>query len=762
MNAVAYAGNRRSKRRLAVAVFLALVTSGTAAGQPLQRPRGARIGAALARALERPLPAEGLAIAVVLREADLPARGAERRAAVNARQQVVLDALPSGGLRLKHRYRSLAGFAGWAGRAAVEALSRRDDVELVYLDGRVHAALAQGVPLVGADTAHARGYTGAGVKVAVLDTGIDTDHPDLADDVAAQHCFCDDHPSPSLGCCPGGDDEEANAEDDNGHGTNVAGIITSGGVASSVGVAPDAKIVAVKVLDANGDGSFSDVAAALDWVLTERGVVGGPVEGTRIVNLSLGDGGEYDDATAEPCQGSNTALAIAALHQDGVAVFVASGNEGHDAGIAFPACVAQAISVGGVYDASLGSASWTACSDYPTAADVFVCHTNSGQLLDLLAPDWRTTTAKLGGGTVAFGGTSASSPYAAAEAAILLQADAELTPEDVRTLLKANGPQVTNPDNGLSFTRSDVGEALLQVVPPVCGNGIVEGGEDCDDGGTAGGDCCSASCGFESLGSPCDDGDACTESDFCDGGACEPGPPLVCDDGAFCNGEETCDSGSGCLSGTPPATGDGVDCTVDSCDEDGDVVVHAPDDSLCDDGLYCNGSETCDAIDDCQPGVPPPTDDGVACTIDSCDEVGDSVVHAPDDSICDDGLYCNGSETCDVIDDCQPGVPPPTDDGVACTIDSCDEVGDSVVHAPDDLQCDDADDCTADSCDAFAGCTHEPIALCGTSVPATPRGGPAVLGLLVLASGSVLLARRRANVSKGGSETAVGAEPSGK
>jgi cysteine-rich repeat protein len=710
MNAAAYAGIRRSRRRLAVAVLLALVTSGTAAAQPLQRPSGARIGAALARALERPLPAEGLAIAVALRKADLPARGAERRAAVKARQQVVLDALPSGGLRLKHRYRSLAGFAGWAGRAAVEALAQRDDVELVYLDGRVHASLAQGVVLVGADTAHARGYTGAGVKVAVLDTGIDTDHPDLADDVAAQHCFCDNHPSPSVGCCPGGDDEEANAEDDNGHGTSVAGIITSGGVASSVGVAPDAPIVAVKVLDANGDGSFSDLAAALDWVLTERNVVGGPVEGTRVVNLSLGDDGEYDDATAAPCQGSNTASAIAALHQDGVAVFVASGNAGHDAGIAFPACVAQAISVGGVYDASLGLVSWTTvCSDYPTAADVFVCHSNSGELLDLLAPDWRTVTAKLGGGTTAFGGTSASSPYAAAEAAILLQADAELTPEDVRTLLKANGPQVTNPDNGLSFTRSDVGEAVLQVAPAVCGNGFVESGEDCDDGGTAGGDCCSATCGFESLGSPCDDGDACTESDFCDGGACEPGPPLVCDDGAFCNGEETCDSGSGCLSGTPPATDDGVDCTVDSCDENGDVVVHTPDDSLCDDGLYCNGSETCDATDDCQPGVPPATDDGVACTIDSCDEVGDSV-----------------------------------------------------VHAPDDLQCDDADGCTADSCDAFAGCTHEPIAFCGTVVPATPRGGPAVLGLLVLASGAVLLARRRADVSRGGSETALGAEPSWK
>ena len=550
-------------------------------------------------ALERPIPAEGLAIAVALRETDMPTRGPERRGAVRARQQRVLDALPSGGLHLKHRYQSLAGFAGWAGRAAIEALARRDDVELVYLDGRVHAALAQGVALVGADTAHARGYTGAGVKVAVIDSGIDTDHPDLSDDLAAQHCFCDDHPSPFARVLPRRRRRRSRApKTTTGTAPNVTGVITSGGVVSSVGVAPDAKIVAVKVLDANGDGSFSDVAAALDWVLTKREVAGDPVEGTRVVNISLGDGVEHNDPTASPCAGSNTANAIAALHANGVAVFVASGNDGYDDGIAFPACVAQAISVGGVYDAALGSVSWPPCTDNPTAADTFVCHSNSDEILDLLAPDWRTTTTKLGGGTVSFGGTSAASPYAAAQAAILLQADPSLTPEDVRTLLKANGPQVTNPDNGLSFTRSDVGEAVLQVAPAICGNYFVESGEDCDDGGTTGGDCCSATCGFEPFGSPCDDGDACTEIDTCDGnGACDPGAPLACDDGAFCNGEETCDSGSGCLAGTPPVTDDGVACTVDACDEDNDVVVHTPDDALCDDGLYCDGSETCDALE---------------------------------------------------------------------------------------------------------------------------------------------------------------------
>jgi cysteine-rich repeat protein len=244
---------------------------------------------------------------------------------------------------------------------------------------------------------------------------------------------------------------------------------------------------------------------------------------------------------------------------------------------------------------------------------------------------------------------------------------------------------------------------VLQVVPAVCGNGSVEGTEDCDDGGTVGGDCCSATCAFEAFGSPCNDGDACTEVDSCDGsGLCEPGAPLACDDGVFCNGEETCDPGSGCLAGTPPVTDDGVGCTVDACDEGADAVLHTPDDSLCDDGLYCNGSETCDAVADCQPGDPPTTDDGVSCTADSCDEANDSI-----------------------------------------------------VHTPDDLLCDDADVCTVDICDAIADCGYEPIPLCGAGVSATPPRGPAILGLLVLASGAALLSRRRRGGPKGASGSAA-------
>jgi cysteine-rich repeat protein len=547
------------------------------------------------------LAAGGIAVGVALRSDDLPPPGAARRPAIQARQQRALDALPAGSFRLKRRYTSVSGFAGWAQRAAIEALLDHPETRFVYLDGTVHATLAEGAGLIGANTAHAFGVTGSGVRVAVLDTGIDTDHPDLSDDLAAQQCFCDDHPSPRFGCCPSGGQTEANAEDDDGHGTSVSGIITSSRAAGP-GVAPDAEIVAVKVLDSGGNGSFSDIAAGLDWVLTNHAALG-----IRIVNTSLGDGGEYNNPSASPCTGTNTATAIESLHAAGVTVFVSSGNDAHDDGISFPACVAEAISVGGVYDAALSGVSWCGnatctvilCTDNPTAADVFVCHSNSDELLDILAPDWKTDTAALGGGTTAIGGTSASSPYAAAEAALLLQVDGSLTPEQIRTLMKANGPAVVNPDNGLSFTRSDVAAALLVISPGTCGNDVVEFGEECDDGNTADGDCCSATCAFEVSGSSCQDGDACTVSDTCDGsGGCNPGAPRVCDDGAFCNGAETCDAGSGCLDGPDPVLDDAIACTDDSCDEVGDVVVHAPNDVLCDDSNACT-ADACDVFEGC-------------------------------------------------------------------------------------------------------------------------------------------------------------------
>jgi hypothetical protein len=102
----------------------------------------------------------------------------------------------------------------------------------------------------------------------------------------------------------------------------------------------------------------------------------------------------------------------------------------------------------------------------------------------------------------------------------------------------------------------------------------------------------------------------------------------VCDDGLFCNGTESCDTQLGCMAGSPPALEETVGCTEDQCDEINDLVVHIPNDLLCANGLYCDGVETCDPVLDCQAGIPVAVDDGVSCTDDGCD-AGSGCFNAP-------------------------------------------------------------------------------------------------------------------------------------
>ncbi len=148
-----------------------------------------------------------------------------------------------------------------------------------------------------------------------------------------------------------------------------------------------------------------------------------------------------------------------------------------------------------------------------------------------------------------------------------------------------------------------------------------------------------------------------------------------CDDGLFCNGAETCNAGS-CQAGTAPDCDDGVACTVDSCNEGTDSCDNTPNDGLCSNGLFCDGAETCSATLGCQSGTAPNCDDGVACTVDSCNEGTDSCDNTPDDGACDNGLFCDGAETCSATLGCQDG-PDPCTGGQTCneTTDVCEGGG---------------------------------------------------------------------------------------
>ncbi|GAA0949884.1 S8 family serine peptidase [Kribbella koreensis] len=154
-------------------------------------------------------------------------------------------------------------------------------VQHISLDRKVTANLDQSVPQIGAPAAWQRGLTGKGVKVAILDTGIDPTHPDVAGRIADTRNFT----------------RTPDAVDHNGHGTHVASITAGNGAASGgkyKGVAPEASLLVGKVLDDDGNGDFSDIIAGMEWATAQ---------GASVVNMSLG--GDASDGTDDLSQAVN-------------------------------------------------------------------------------------------------------------------------------------------------------------------------------------------------------------------------------------------------------------------------------------------------------------------------------------------------------------------------------------------------------------------------------------------------------------------------
>jgi hypothetical protein len=229
----------------------------------------------------------------------------------------------------------------------------------------------------------------------------------------------------------------------------------------------------------------------------------------------------------------------------------------------------------------------------------------------------------------------------------------------------------------------------------------------CDDANPCTDDSClpATGCAHTPNAAACSDANACTVGDTCAAGLCAAGGPLDCDDANPCT-DDACLPQSGCShKANTSLCSDGNACTKDDKCVAGSCIPGAP--VACDDGLWCNGPETCDPATGCTLGTPPTLDDGLKCTVDSCDEQADKAVHVPDSAQCNNGKWCDGPESCDPVVGCMAGLPPVLSDAVACTVDTCDEANDQPVHTPDNAACDDTDKCTVDSCDAALGCKHE-------------------------------------------------------
>ena len=172
---------------------------------------------------------------------------------------------------------------------------------------------------------------------------------------------------------------------------------------------------------------------------------------------------------------------------------------------------------------------------------------------------------------------------------------------------------------------------------PQCGDGYVQQGEQCDDGNVNNNDGCTNQCltefcgdGVVQTGEVCDDGNT-ADGDGCSA-ICEEEKECTknsdCSDGLFCNGQEVCNQYYECVPGTLPVVDDGLFCTTDICDESTDRVLH--------NNISVN--------------------DAVACTTDICDEQLNKIVHQPNDNLCNNGLFCDGTEYCNPQLGCQPGI----------------------------------------------------------------------------------------------------------
>ena len=395
---------------------------------------------------------------------------ARARVEVAAAQEQALAGIAAPDLQVTYRYQAVPAVAGLVTARGLAELVARPEVTHVTLDTEGTAALNQSVPLIRADDAHDAGLSGAGIIIAVLDTGIDTSNVDLMQGIAYEKCFLGNDPCPP---------QPHPAEDDNGHGTNVTGIITSDGIVAPEGVAPDAEIAAYKILDASGSGLFSDWVAALDDIIANHPEV-------DIVNMSL--------QSLASCPNGPLGDAIATLRDQGVPTFVASGNRGLKNSLTLPACVPAAISVGAVYDANIGSlAGWkTDCEDLITAADQVPCWSSSDDTLDLLAPGSRIMSTGLSGPS-SYSGTSQAAPHAAGVAALLLQAVPDISPDDLENRMKLTGTNVADqlddgdPNTTRQTPRIDARVALLtDLIADADGDGCSNGQEfapDEHDGG---------------------------------------------------------------------------------------------------------------------------------------------------------------------------------------------------------------------------------------------------------------------------------------
>ncbi|MFI5890059.1 S8 family serine peptidase [Actinoplanes sp. NPDC051513] len=348
-----------------------------------------------------------------------------------------------GAVAVKAGKGQLADF--WKAQAGTAATGRSAATGRIWLDRRVSASLAESTAQIGAPAAWQAGLDGGGVKVAVLDTGIDASHPDVAGQVAAAQDFSG----------------SGDTVDRFGHGTHVAATVAGTGNASGgreKGVAPGAKLLIGKVLDDAGNGYESSIIEGMQWAVDS---------GARVVNMSLG--GEPTDGT-DPMAAAVDALSA----RTGALFVVAAGNEGATSTVGTPGSAPAALTVGAVDKANKLTGF---SSRGPRVGD-------SGLKPEITAPGVDIVAARAAGTTMgepvdarytAASGTSMATPHVAGAAAILAGQHPDWTGARIKDALVSTAATQSDVNvYGQGAGRVDLARAVSQ---KVSGTGVADFGE---------------------------------------------------------------------------------------------------------------------------------------------------------------------------------------------------------------------------------------------------------------------------------------------
>lgn len=360
---------------------------------------------------------------------------------------------------VEQQFTTIPALAGKLTEEGLTKLLEGDNVAKISLDRPIRITLDESTSLMNASNAinitiNNEYINGSSETVCVIDTGIDYTHPALG------NCTTDEFTAGTCAKVISGEDiadGDNDPMDGNSHGTHVAGIVASED-ATYPGVAPGARLVAVKVFaGSSGTTTEANVIAGIDWCKNNASKYN-----ISVITLSLGDGVQYSGY----CDDNSLAMAANSAANAGLFVDVASGNEAFTSGIASPACASNVTSVGAVYDDNVGSAAWTACTDATTAVDQIACFSNSGNILNLLAPGAQITSSIPGTGFGDKGGTSMAAPHVAGTAALLYHYFDKVhnktpTPSYLTTLLNTTGKIIEDTRNSISFTRIDVYSAFI-------------------------------------------------------------------------------------------------------------------------------------------------------------------------------------------------------------------------------------------------------------------------------------------------------------